>query len=415
VELTPPVEEPQTLARLLRAEGMPRARRIGLGLASIAIAAAIWLPLVHLFFRPGPRDFQPPAGISPFARALAARHLELWTRPDLREAELRRMRATNAEWDFMGRTFLVLALANMSLRAPDEAPRDLEVIDAIIAETIRLERERGARWFLMDYARGGDFRSGVDRSLFVDGEVALMIGARRLVAERADLAPLMRERVDALLAYMGAAPALCGESYPDECWMFCNAVALAALRLDEALGGPDHGAFIARWLERARARLVDARTGLLVSSFTYGGEPLDGPEGSSIFMVAHCLALVDPAFARDQWERARRELFREALGFGWAAEWPASWRGALDVDSGPVVPLLDVSAGASGMAFLGAATFGDRAALDALATTLRFAAFPTWRGEALRFCASNQVGDAVLLYSAVMGPLWEKVEHGRQR
>jgi hypothetical protein len=399
----------------LVAHGVPRARRVALGLASLAVAAAIWLPLIHLFFRPAAGDFQPAAGISPFARALAARHLALWTDPTSRESELRRMRSTNAEWDFMGRTFLVLALANISLRAPDEAPANLAVIDTIIAETVRLERERGVRWFLMDYAQVGQFRSGVDRSLFVDGEVALMIGARRLVAERADLGPLMRERIDALLGYMGPAPVLCGESYPDECWMFCNAVALAALRVDEALGGPDHEAFIAAWLERARARLVDPKTGLLVSSFRYDGEPLDGPEGSSIFMVVHCLAVVDPAFARDQWERARRELLRGALGFGWAAEWPASWRGARDVDSGPVVPLLDVSPGASGMAFLGAATFGDRATLDALATTLRFAAFPTRRGDALRFSASNQVGDAVLLYSAVMGPLWEKVEHARAR
>lgn len=398
---------------LIRAEGLSIGRRLCLAAVALLIAAAIWLPLVHRFFTPATGDFRPAAGISPFARALAERHLEIWSRPDLREAELARMRRSNAEWDFMGRTFLVLALANMSLREPAEAPRYLETIDRIVDETLRLEQEKGARHFLMDYARYGRFRSGVDRSLFVDGEIALMIGARRLVQERAEWKPVLRERIDAMIAYMGKSPALCGESYPDEGWMFCNAVALAAMRVEEVLDGTDRAAFMGASLGQAREKLLDRRTGMLVSSFDFEGAPLDGPEGSSIWMVAHMLQVVDPAFAREQYERARDQLGRTILGFGYAIEWPALWPGRADVDSGPVIPGLEISAGSSGMAFLGAAAFDDAAFLTGLATTLNFAAFPLRAAGALRYCASNQVGDAVLLYAAVMGPLWEKVEHGR--
>ena len=50
--------------------------------------------------------------------------------------------------------------------------------------------------------------------------------------------------------------------------------------------------------QRAKQALIDAKTGMLVSSFTYNGHPMDGPEGSSIWMVAHCLALLDEEFAR---------------------------------------------------------------------------------------------------------------------
>ena len=71
-----------------------------------------------------------------------------------------------------------------------------------------------------------------------------------------------------------------------------------------------------------------------------------------------------------------------------------------------MVPLLDVSAGSSGLAFVGAAGFGDGAYLRQLGTTLRFAAFPVDGGK--RYAASNQVGDAVLLYALELGPAWEK-------
>ena len=131
---------------------------------------------------------------------------------------------------------------------------------------------------------------------------------------------------------------------------------------------------------------------------------------TSIWLVAHCLAVLDPAFARDQYDRARRELGANVLGFGYAKEWPASWRGEVDIDSGPVIPLLDISAGSSGTAFLGAAAFHDDDYLSSLLTSLHFGGFPQRRGGDLRFLASNQVGDAVLLYALVSGPLWDEVQ-----
>jgi len=124
--------------------------------------------------------------------------------------------------------------------------------------------------------------------------------------------------------------------------------------------------------------------------------------------VAHCLQVLDPEFARDQYDRARRELGQLHCGFGSAREWPASWHGPADIDSGPIVPGLNISAGSSGLALVGAAAFGDDDYLASLAATLDFAAFPSRRHGGLKYCASNQVGDAVMLYATVLGPLWEK-------
>jgi hypothetical protein len=89
-------------------------------------------------------------------------------------------------------------------------------------------------------------------------------------------------------------------------------------------------------------------------------------------------------------------------------EWPASWEGPRDIDSGVVIPGLEVSAGSSGMAFMAATTFRDWTFLQALGASLDMAAFPSCKNGRLKYCASNQVGDAALLYALVLGPLWER-------
>ena len=78
-----------------------------------------------------------------------------------------------------------------------------------------------------------------------------------------------------------------------------------------------------------------------------------------------------------------------------------------------MIPLLDVSAGSSGLALVGAATFGDRAYLDELRATLELGAFPVERDGGVTYAAGNQVGDAVLLYALELGPMWRRVQAPR--
>ena len=389
---------------------MSRLKRILPGIVALVIAAAIWVPCLHLFFQRPATDFCQAQGLSPKARELAARHLRLWTDPASREQELRRMRASNAEWDFMGRSFLVWSLANMSLREPQRRQTYLETADRIIDETVWLEKERGMYFFLMPYAKARPYVVQPARSLFLDGEIALMLACRRVVEDKTAYKTLLTERVNLIVDGLKRNPHGALESYPDECWMFDHAVALAAIRLADHLDGSDHSALWHDWIANAKQKLTHREFGLLISSFTTDAKPLDGPEGSTIWMVAHCLQLIDEDFARDQYQRARRELGRTTLGFGYAHEWPASWKGPADIDSGPIIPVFEISAGASGMAFIGASAFGDEKFLAALAATLDFAAFPSRQNGALKYCASNQVGDAALLYAATLGSIWQKVK-----
>ena len=103
----------------------------------------------------------------------------MWADPARKAAETQAVRGSNAEWDFMGRTFLVLSLANVGLREPSLKPRCLLTMDAIIDETLRLEKGAGKFYFMMPYGQAKPFVSREGRSMFEDGEVAVMIAARR--------------------------------------------------------------------------------------------------------------------------------------------------------------------------------------------------------------------------------------------
>lgn len=359
----------------------------------LILAAAIWFPSLHACFDEGPELVR---------EGLARAQLRKWQVGRDSEA----LRRANPEWDLMARTFAVLAFANLALR--EDLDEYLAVIDTIIDDTLRLEREHGQRYFLLGYVDRAPFRDPEGRSLFVDGEVALMVAARMTVKADPARVPWLRERLELIAAQLERGPALLGESYPDEVWLFCNTVALAALRLGDRVVGTDHSDLIARWLESAKANLIDQRTGLLVSETTYDGVAQDGPEGSTIWLVADMLQVIDPAFAADQYARAKHELAGGALGFAWASEWPDSWDGVEDVDSGPTIALLNANAGASGLAIVGAAAFDDEEFQSDLVASLFIGAFPVsnWDGE-LHFAAGNDLADAVILYALSHGPLWE--------
>lgn len=379
---------------------------------SLVLAIAIWLPCVHWLFIPKDTEIYSVTNVPLKAVALARRHTKLWSDPVLREQVLNNMRRSNAEWDFMGRTFLVLSLCEMSLRQPSLAKEYLPICDTIIAETIRLEQTEGMYFFLMPYAKAKPFVAQPARSLFIESEIALMLAARRMVAEKPEYKTDFGQRIEAIVERLEASPYKVMESYPDECWLFDHSMALAAIRLGDHLDGSDHRAFLQEWVKLAKLTLTDRQTGLLISSFGARRQRMDGPEGSSIWLSLHCLRLVDEGFAREQYQLAKQYLSRSLCGFAWSREWPAEARGPQDIDSGTVIPLLDVSPGGSGLAFIAAASFDDKEYFKRLHTTVDFAGFPTMENAALRYCASNQVGDAVMLYSLVLGPMWERVMKG---
>src|SRR5882672_7762701 len=189
-----------------KVDNMTRLRRIPMGLVALLIAGCIWLLCLHFVFHKSASDFYQTQGLSPQARQLAARHLDLWTEPRSRERELQKMRASNAEWDFMGRSFLVWSLANMGLREPASKTAYLATMDQIIDETVRLEKQEGMYFFLMPYAKASHYVAQPPHSLFLDGEIAMMLASRRLLEEKPQYKPLLAERVNAIVERLQQSP-----------------------------------------------------------------------------------------------------------------------------------------------------------------------------------------------------------------
>src|SRR5882724_11926515 len=234
-----------------KVDNMTRLRRISMGLVALLVAGCIWLLCLHFVFHKSASDFYQTQGLSPQARQLAARHLDLLTEPQSRERELRKMRASNAEWDFMGRSFLVWSLANMGLREPGSSKAYLQTIDQIIDETVRLEKQEGMYFFLMPYAKARSYVAQPAHSLFLDGEIALMAASRRMLEEKPEYKTQLAERINAIVQRFDQTKSSVLESYPNECWMFDHVVALDAIRLADFLDGSDHSRLIQNWLRLA--------------------------------------------------------------------------------------------------------------------------------------------------------------------
>ncbi len=333
--------------------------------------------------------------------------LATWSEVPAASGRHQALRAQNPEYDLMARTFGTLALVDAALAGTTATEPALAAIDTVLAGTLAEEERWGQPHFLLPYVHHAPFL-GSGRSLFVDGEVLVMLGARRtLAADRwsaafEDRARWVREALD-------ASPHGGAESYPDECWTFCNTMAQVGLRLHEHLEGADHASARDRWLALLRQRLVDPTSGMLVSSFGYDGAPQEGPEGSSLWLSATGLLLTDPALARTQYTRARQALGGSLVGLGYAREWPDGTAAAIDVDSGPLVPVLGASASSSGLALLAARAFGDHAWRRRLERALAAAEAVMTVHPTLAAAADNAVGDAVLACALGFGPLWEQL------
>lgn len=345
-------------------------------LLAAVVITVVWAASLQFFFRVEPREL-----VTPLTE-------------ELRVAPRQPLSRSNPEWDLMARTFTVLAF----IRQAHTRPELLADVDVMLDETLSMPVDA----FVMPYFHDKKFVDAETTSLFVDGEIALMLAARLRAGDVPRFREPLRTRIERLTAAMQRGPVLSAESYPDEAWTYCNTVALAATRLADEVEGTDHSELRRAWVAQAKRSLVDPKSGLLVSSFTWRGEALDGPEGSTLFLAAHMLQFVDPEFAKQQYDLAKSQLAGRLFGFGWSAEWPKTWKNVDDVDSGPTIPIVDANAGASGLALVGAAAFGDDVWLRELVTSLRFAAFPITKNGRMRFAAGNTLADAVLLYAAVL-------------
>lgn len=202
------------------------------------------------------------------------------------------------------------------------------------------------------------------------------------------------------------------EAYPEQAWACDNVVALASLRLHDALFGTDHEPEIASWLARVKTNL-DPESGVIPhEAGTHSAAPRDTrPRGSSQVYTLSFLSELDPEFGRDQYIRFRQRFVVDWLGYTPAREYPIGMTGRGDVDSGPLIFSISPSATVVSIAAARANQDWELARRNiALSETI---GFPWSWGNEKRFAFGQLVvADAFLAWSKSLVP-WTKVRAGQ--
>ncbi|MGC5018479.1 hypothetical protein [Micromonospora sp. DT47] len=199
-----------------------------------------------------------------------------------------------------------------------------------------------------------------------------------------------------------ASPYLPG--YPGQAWPVDSTVAVASLRLHDTLLPARFDPTVRRWLDGVRQRL-DPRTGLMphrVEAAT--GAPAEVARATSQSVVHRFLGEIDPAFAREQYLRFRQLFVVSPLGLGPAVrEYPRGFDGPADVDSGPL--LRGVSLSATVVTLGAAQVHGDTALAGALANYGELVGLPLDTSRTKRYAFGVlPVGDAFLAWSKTARP-----------
>jgi hypothetical protein len=296
----------------------------------------------------------------------------------------------DGEWWLVEHSFTIAAATNLAFRQPSEASRRREDIARWLELMLTLEVRAfdTARW-KEDAFTALDGNHG---HIGVLGHVGWAMGASCLVGNppHALVPPLaeglsrrLRRAEDSLL-----------ETYPGEVYVPDNLVAVAALALLRRCEGQGDDPEVRRFLARLDRFHRDPVNGLFVFS---PGQPA---RGSGAAWTAYFLTFVDPALARDQFDR----LFDGFGAFGGLAvrEWPVGVDRPGDVDSGPLV--FGLSASATGFAMAGPALGNDEGVARKLRLTAETVGV-SWGG---RFLFAPLVGDAIVLATSTATP-WTDV------
>lgn len=184
-------------------------------------------------------------------------------------------------------------------------------------------------------------------------------------------------------------------AYPGQAWPVDSVVAIASLRLYDALVAPRFGQIARSWVTTVKTKL-DPATGLLPHQVV---PQVSGARGSSQAMIQRFLIDIDPAFARTQYETFK-DKFVTGLG---VREYPKGTAGPGDVDSGPLVfgRSLSATVVAVGAARVHHDPLADQLAREGELVGLPFSGLKTKR----YLFGAVPIGDAFLAWSTSARPM----------
>lgn len=306
------------------------------------------------------------------------------------------------EWALVTHQMVALGLAQICLARPERQAALAPVVTRAAAKTFRPE--------MRDF--GTTAWTGEDAMQSLAGDhghaylawAALAVGMARLVdpAFPAELAAQHDALIAAYERRMLASSTGLIETYPHEAYPTDVAAVAAAIAVHTRATGVSHREVLHHWADRIRTRQIDPATGLVVQRMdATTGAPHDVPRASGTAVAAYFAGFADRDVARLLARGVLAQL-RIQLDFGGIREYPADRVGRGDVDSGPV--LLGIGVSATGFALAPTRTFGDEETFTALYRTVDLFGLPAHDTDRRRFAIGGPIGNAILLALLTSGP-----------
>ncbi|GAB2619267.1 hypothetical protein Aab01nite_33260 [Paractinoplanes abujensis] len=202
-----------------------------------------------------------------------------------------------------------------------------------------------------------------------------------------------------IAAAFDASPTPYLTSYPGQAWPVDSTVAMASLRLHDKVLTPKYEETTIVWLANVRAGL-DPATQLIPHTVDADtGEPTSGAQGTSQSIINRFLPEIDADFATQQYTRFRTWFLDAPLGLGPAVrEYPVGFDGPANVDSGPLV--LGISLSATAVTIGAARVHGDASLATSLSQFGEVAGWPLATPWTKRYAFGlAPIGDAFLAWS----------------
>ena len=290
-----------------------------------------------------------------------------------------------------------LGLAQLCLAHPELQTWLAPVVTVAATKSFRAEmRDFGTR------AWGEDAMASLegDHGHAYLAYAALALGMARLVDPA--FPPELARRHDALIAAyerrLLASPTGMIETYPGEAYPTDVAAVAAAIAIHGRATHTHHDAVLRHWAQLVPTVQIDRASGLVIQRMdATTGKPHDAPRASGTGLAAYFAGFADRDVARLLVAGVLRQVSTR-FGFGGIREYAEGHGGAGDIDSGPV--LLGISVSATGFALAAARAADDRDAFVALYRTVDLFGMPI-RG---RFVVGGPIGNALLLALLTSGP-----------
>jgi hypothetical protein len=237
------------------------------------------------------------------------------------------------------------------------------------------------------------------------GYTNLALSMLRLLAPDTRFADVHDRLTEALARRLAASPHGLFETYPGEAYPSDMSMVAGSIALHDCATGAPERPWLAAWRATFVSRWLDPASGLAYQSgIAATGRPAGPPRASGTALAAYALSFVDKDLSLRLFEALRRAQ-TSLFGFGAVREYAPGHEGAGDIDSGPVV--LGVSVSATGFSLAAARLHGDEPMFTALYRTADLFGVPVDRPSGRRFLSGGPLGNAILLAMTSAGWTWQ--------